>query len=323
LPPLRVSWLTPRFNQIPQRLISRAHWVVWSAIWNGAKWTKEPFNPNGYRASTTRSETWVSFESVRSAYEMFLESPMPWSGVGYVLNADDDLVGVDLDHVVDASGRVAPWASGVIRRCNSYSEVSPSGAGIRIFVAGRLPGSGLKRAGVGEDGKGSIEIYDRARFLTVTGHQLEGFPKCIECRQGVLDGIVAEFFADASGKSFSTREAGLTERSFVETITDEAVVEIACASKNGDRFCALFFDGNLADYDGDWSRADLALVRTLLFYTGGNIAQTERLFTSSALCRTKWADRPDYRERTIKAALANQTKFYDPNWPSNSRRNLP
>ena len=56
-----------------------------------------------------------------------------------------------------------------------------------------------------------------------------------------------------------------------------------------------------ASYEGDHSRADLALCRLIAFYTQ-DPEQIDRLFRQSALFRSKW-ERADYREWTITKAI--------------------
>ena len=87
-------------------------------------------------------------------------------GIGLVLVADDDLMVFDLDHCRDAeTGVIEEWATGIIDTLNSYTEVSPSGTGIHIFVRGSLPGKRRR--------KGRVEVYESGRYMTVTGWTLE------------------------------------------------------------------------------------------------------------------------------------------------------
>ncbi len=61
-----------------------------------------------------------------------------WDGVGIVLA--QPLSGVDLDDVVDpATGEVHPEALRIVHEIKSYTEISPSGRGLRIFTYGTLP----------------------------------------------------------------------------------------------------------------------------------------------------------------------------------------
>ena len=60
-----------------------------------------------------------------------------------MLSEDDDIVGLDIDHyIVDRV--ITDFAQSIITRFNSYTEVSPSGEGIRIFCRGHFPFSGRK-----------------------------------------------------------------------------------------------------------------------------------------------------------------------------------
>jgi primase-polymerase (primpol)-like protein len=87
--------------------------------------------------------------------------------VGFVVTATHPFAGVDLDHCRDPeTGKVALWAADIIRRLDSYTEVTPSGAGVRIWVRATLPPGGRK--------KGRIELYDRDRYFTITGAHVPG-----------------------------------------------------------------------------------------------------------------------------------------------------
>jgi primase-polymerase (primpol)-like protein len=57
---------------------------------------------------------------------------------------------------------------------DSYTEVSPTGTGLKVFVRGVLP-----RGGNRDD---DIEMYDHDRYFTVTGHHLAGTPVTVEER---------------------------------------------------------------------------------------------------------------------------------------------
>src|SRR4051794_7753634 len=57
------------------------------------------------------------------------------SGVGIALG--DGLAGVDLDKCRDPkTGELEPWAANVVKIFDSYTEISPSGTGVKIFVKG-------------------------------------------------------------------------------------------------------------------------------------------------------------------------------------------
>jgi primase-polymerase (primpol)-like protein len=92
-----------------------------------------------------------------------------FDGIGFVVNGDG-IVGGDLDGCrLPHSGEIHPTAREIINRMHTYTEVSPSGCGFRLFGLAVLPADHPCRVG-------SIEVYSRARYFTVTGKHLSGTP---------------------------------------------------------------------------------------------------------------------------------------------------
>src|SRR5262249_50627892 len=142
-------------------------------------WDKPPLSAKGGPGSSTNPQTWSPFAEALTAYQAG-----GLDGLGIALErAEDDTapgpVGVDLDHCRNPeTGVIDPWAAEIIRALNSYTEVSPSGEGVRIFLLGTLPPNGRK--------KGDYENYQTGRYVTVTGQHLDGTPTTIEHRQAEL-----------------------------------------------------------------------------------------------------------------------------------------
>lgn len=159
--PLRPKALSVATENIPAELTLLNHWVVWRyELDETNKHTKVPYQVSGKHASTTDLSTWASFDD---AIKRYRDGGV--DGIGIVLTTDMGIVGVDLDHCRDPkTGKVEEWAVKIVRLFNSYSEVSPSGTGIRIFTKGILPKGGRK--------KGNVEIYSSGRYLTTTGNIL-------------------------------------------------------------------------------------------------------------------------------------------------------
>lgn len=89
-------------------------------------------------------------------------------GVGFVLDAGDPYVGVDLDGCRHPETReLAGWAAEIVELLGSYTEVSPSGSGVHIILRGELPPGGRRR-------QGAIEMYDAGRYLAWTGDVIGG-----------------------------------------------------------------------------------------------------------------------------------------------------
>ena len=152
-------------ENIPDTLKQLPQWVVWRAFWRPGKgdkpgkWTKAPFQPDGRPAKSTDPATWAEFGECLLAYQSGR-----FDGIGFVLTREAGIIGVDMDHCIDADGNVAPWAQQAVDTLNSYVETSPSGDGLHIFLFGTLPGGMTGRR------KGGVEVYAEGRYLTVTGH---------------------------------------------------------------------------------------------------------------------------------------------------------
>jgi putative DNA primase/helicase len=170
---------------IPESLTSRDQWVVWRSEQRGGKPTKVPYNARtGQLAESDNVATWTPYAIALAAAERF-------DGIGYVFSPDDPYSGVDLDDCI-IEEKIAPWAEAQLLTLNSYSEVSPSGTGIKVWVEGKLPGSAKPRKEkipaniIPPDVPGSIEMYSERRFFTVTGWHVEGTPRDIQYANGAL-----------------------------------------------------------------------------------------------------------------------------------------
>jgi primase-polymerase (primpol)-like protein len=117
-----------------------------------------------YAASSTDPSTWRGYESALSACR---ENEWSFAGIGRVIMESEPFVGVDLDHCLDPeTGELSPWSARILERLDSYSEISPSGTGVKIWV--KAPS--ITRAHV----KPGLEVYPRGRYFTVTGVTLRG-----------------------------------------------------------------------------------------------------------------------------------------------------
>lgn len=154
-------------------LVALRQWVVWRPAMREGKLNKIPVNArSGGGASSTDPRTWSTFAHAVAA---FRRQPQRYGGAGFVFSSGDPFTGIDLDHAIDLeTGEVAGWADAILTRFpRAYAELSPSGTGIKLFVRSRMPeGAKHKRTGLGADRKGAVELYDRARYFTVTGRVL-------------------------------------------------------------------------------------------------------------------------------------------------------
>lgn len=155
--------LPPDFPAIPGRLRRPDQWLLWRSSPRDGKWTKEPICArSGRLASTSDPDTWSTFAEVEQAYIARMGNA---DGIGVVLGGG--IVGIDLDGCRDAEGNLTPAAQAIVGRFGSFTEISPSGTGVHIYILGKKPGPSCRVAG--PDFK-QIEIYDAGRYFAVTGH---------------------------------------------------------------------------------------------------------------------------------------------------------
>jgi len=149
---------------IPDELKVLKQWVNWRPEQRSgdSKPTKIPVNPRtGRLASSTNADTWTDFSSACER----AHSSNGQLGIGFVFTPNDPYVGVDLDHCRDpVTGEMDEWAQEIIDVLNSYTEISPSGTGVKIICKGTKPGTRSR--------KGKIEMYEHSRYFTVTGNVL-------------------------------------------------------------------------------------------------------------------------------------------------------
>ena len=307
----------PPPDSCPAALVTRDQWVGWRTQERDGKQTKVPVDPaTNQFASTTDPETWTDFATARE------HATANDLGIGFVFTADDPIVGVDLDDCRDPEdGTLTEWAEDIVTRLDSFTEVSPSGSGLHVLVKGDLPD--------GRNRHGDVELYDDARFFTVTGEHMSGTPTTIEARQDALQAVHTEYVAqdDPSNRgaedgttSEGTATAAAPDRTNSGTATgpgndlgDDALLKKARNASNGEKFQRLW-RGTTTGYPSQ-SEADMALCSMLAFWTGGDADQMDRLFRDSGLMRSKWdeqhfADGATYGERTIERAIHGTDEFF-------------
>jgi hypothetical protein len=163
-------------------------WVGWRYEWRDNRWTKPPIDPaTGRKAKSNDPATWGTFDDALAAVERY-----GLAGVGVTLAEGDGLCGADLDHCITDSGSFSPLAARLVEMAETYTEVSPSGEGLRIFIAGKASQT-FKLP--------HVEIYNSGRYLTVTGDQVEGSPSELREASRTLALLAAERPARTKGRA--------------------------------------------------------------------------------------------------------------------------
>lgn len=284
----------PSFNirslnveNIPHRLREIPQWLMWRWVNRGGKRSKPPFQINGNPASPTDENTWSLFDEVVEAF-----GSGQFSGIGIALTVDLGIVAWDLDHCIDAkTGKIADWALHIVTSINSYTEITPSGEGLRILLRGDVPKDGIK--------KGPLECYKHKRYVTITGQHLANTPKEIE--EVDCTNIWNESFLDKK-KRQDGEEFQLDEK------------------------FKLLKEGKYAEAGfPSHSEADLSYCGYLANIAHGDPKEVDRLFRQSKLYREKWdtqrgSEGVTYGQLTIAKALENYKKQYHLTDTGNAKR---
>lgn len=145
-----------RATVIPAELRRLPRWVRHTA-------SKVPLTVTGTAASSTDPSTWAPYAEAKASNAGV--------GVGFVLNGDGVLC-LDLDHCLTPDGELLRGPAGLLDRLpDTYTEVSPSGDGLHVWLRGELPRSGrLRLFGV------PVEGYMHSRFITVTARRWRSTP---------------------------------------------------------------------------------------------------------------------------------------------------
>jgi predicted P-loop ATPase len=174
-------------------LAEHVRWVTWRNELRNGKATKVPYSPrNGQRARADNPTTWGTRPEAEAAVPRLVNGTE--GGIGLQLGVLGDgraIGGIDLDTCCAANGTLEPWAAEVVARIGSYTEISPSGTGAKVFfifsttelpslraIMGKKPGEGSGRKW--SRGKGdhvpSIELYLDGRYFALTDQHLAGSP---------------------------------------------------------------------------------------------------------------------------------------------------
>ena len=256
-------------NEFIKELIQYDQWIGWRIRDN----TKIPFDPiTRSLARVNDPRTWTSYD--------IASKTKGWSGLGFVLTKQDPFLCIDLDW----HGHSVPdWAISFMESIDSYTEYSPSGEGVHIWIKA----SSSRSARVKKYPEGEIRFRSYGGFMTVTGNVknpilINYFDKIWE----VYDNLFPNNFP------------------YIRSTSNYSGEIVPGRNKKLDLLLA-----------GDWcsagfssqSEADLSLC-TILFKITGDPVKVEQIFRSSGLYRPKWDEvrgGKTYGELTLMKACRN------------------
>lgn len=290
-------------NRLPTTLCKNGRFCCWRYEERDGKRTKVPYNPRtGGRAQSTNPATFAPLTEAEAA-----QSRYDGMGVGIFGN----LGAIDIDHCISEQGELSPMAAEVMEIMDAYTESSPSGYGLRILFVVPDGFQYNKARYYINNQKVGMEIYiagSTQKYVTVTGDTFTP-GKDLEERGEQLRTVLEKYM-----KRTQKRPTQTSNTPEGTALDDLGLIERIKRSKKGAAFAALMA-GDTSAYDGDDSRADMALCDILAFWTNKNADRMDRIFRTSGLMREKW-DRPTagstYGRITIQNAIDSAQQGYDP-----------
>lgn len=290
-----------KIENIPAYLREHGLFCLWKYEDRDGRRTKMPYNPNSPqdRAKSNDRSTFAPMDKAAARANGF-------NGLG--IGIFGSIAGIDIDHCMK-DGKLSAMAADIVETMDAYTEISPSGEGLRIlFLA---PGF---RYDTGKyyikDSKQGLEIYIAGmtqRYLTVTGNTLRS--RDILDRADRLQTILDKYMKRPQQP---TQTAAPMPGSPAD-ISDRELLDKAMNARNGGQFKSLW-EGSIMNYPSQ-SEADQALCNLLAFWTGKDAARMDALFRQSGLMRDKWNRRQSgttYGAITIQKAIASCGEVYTP-----------
>ncbi len=279
-------------NVLAEKFGKEKRWVNWKLETRGGKQTKVPYRPGtNLKASSIDPKTWEIHNEAKKYGE-----------VGIIFTPAHDLLGIDIDHCIESgviNHKEKKTVRAFIEKANTYTELSPSGHGLHLYLALSAPLSLVANK------HAPFEAYTSGRYFTTTNIPF-GLIKEVRtiAPEEALELLKIIGYPWQPLKAPETPQNALKSPKPAQTLDDETLLKKIFSAKNGETIKALY-DGNTTPYDDDKSRADLALLLALAFWTRKDALQMERLWLNSPLAkREKTQRRKDYRDRTIAAAIA-------------------
>lgn len=277
-----------KWDNIPSELKLNGLWCVWKMT-DGKKL---PYNAvTGALAKSNDKRTFHPFSTVitrLSAYLGYDEEGRQTGGLG--LGIFNGYSAIDIDHCRDEDGALSDMASDIIKRCNSYTEISPSGTGVRIIFKTDVTFD--KQKYYTNNSKLGLEIYiseHTNKYVTITG-KLLGDTRDITTVD--IMPLLDEYMLKPSARR------------------QQATFDPALS--RDEKLRSLWFSPAPGS-GADESERDLALCSKLAFYLKNDRSAVDDMFRQSPYYASKdvrhtekWERRDDYREQTLDKACSGE-----------------
>lgn len=290
------------FENIPNELKFDALWCCWKKTDKG----KVPFDAKlGTLAKSNDKRTFYSYKTILNNVQKYLkfdEDGRQLGGIG--LGIFNGFSAIDIDHCVE-NGKISEMAQEIIDYCQSYTELSPSGTGIRIIFKTDYKDFD-KTKYYTNNSKIGLEIYIEGatnKFVTMTGNVL--FPN-----------NVANVDVTYILNRWMLKKYKKVEKPQAEYYNNDIDINKFIAK---DRKLNELWNSHASGSGGNESETDLALCSKLAFYCQKDYNKIAQMFESSPYFaskddkhKRKWLEREDYKINTINEAISGCNAVYNP-----------
>lgn len=286
------------FESIPQELKFDALWCCWKLTERG----KVPFDvlKNTFAKSNDR-ETFYPFKTVLHYLPQYLRQDNTGKFLGGLgLGIFNGFSAIDIDHCIDENGTISDMAQEIIDYCQSYTEKSPSGTGIRIIFKTNFKDYDKTKYYINHH-KIGLEIYVEGatnKFVTITGNAI---------RESNIVDVDIQYILDKYMKKKQTATQPIP-------VSGKNTYNIADFLDKDDKLNVLY--NRLID--GNESEMDLALCNKLAFYLQRDYNAMKEAFENSPYFATKddkhvkkWLTH-DYANNTLNKAIESCSAVYTP-----------
>jgi putative DNA primase/helicase len=285
-------------KNIPEELKLEALWCCWKYVKNqDGDLVKKPFNVlTGYGARSNDRTTFVSYPTMCRYLDNYISEVDNKIQGGAGLGIFNGFSAIDIDHCIN-NGEISQMAQELINFCDSYTELSPSGTGIRIIFKSSVRFD--KNKYYINNSKLGLEIYisdNTNKFVSITGNKLSGDTIKMLDLTPMLD-------------KYMIRDTPLYDGSVGQVYNNNVTISLADALQKDNRLYDLWNASAPGSHSNE-SELDMSLACKLAFYCNGDFNDTMNAFVSSPYYaskddkhKNKW-NNTSYGNNTIAGAIS-------------------
>ena len=236
--------------------------------------------------------------------------------VAFCFTESDPFVGFDLDEVKQ-DGDFTAEALGIVRRLDSYTEVSSSGTGLHIIAEGERLDDRKHRGDLSESGH--LEVYDESRYFVLTGDVYDGFTS-VKSRPSVVREVQNDHLPKRRTFSFTSQQKPVSKQEFdggetgatPEQVRRTIRAYVKHSEWDVDREVLRLWRGS-DEGRPSASEADIAFVKQLYYWCKGDQQLMDECVRASDRMRQKWDEyRGDqtYGQMTIRKVCRTNNETF-------------